>query len=235
MPSAACRCARARIRRPIRRARLPPSRRPAATDSTSASTSCSAASICRRGRSTKPCRSSSRVVERSAIAGRRRHPLVDGAGRRGSVGRGGRDARKGRFAENPESFRAQLRLAEVYEQDEQWNEAADALARAQALNPRAPMIARRRAVALLSAGRAPESRDLLQATMASGRADGKDPILLYLLAESQRVDQGSRCGEGHRGKAHRGQPRGRARRCTCCRSSCRTRATSRAPRRRSGT
>ena len=70
-----------------------------------------------------------------------------------------------------------MRLAEVYEQDEQWNEAANALARAQELNPRAPMIARRRAVALLSAGRAAESRDLLLATMASGRADGKDPIL----------------------------------------------------------
>jgi len=87
---------------------------------------------------------------------------------------------------NPGSFRAQMRLAEIYEQDEQWNEAADALAKAQALNPRASMIARRRAVALLSAGRAPESRDLLQATMASGRVEAKDPVLLYLLAESQR-------------------------------------------------
>ena len=91
------------------------------------------------------------------------------------------------LGENPGSFRAQLRLAEIYEQDERWNEAANALAQAQKLNPRAPMIARRRAVALLSAGRAPESRDLLQATIASGQADAKDPILLYLLAESQRV------------------------------------------------
>ena len=41
-------------------------------------------------------------------------------------------------------------------------------------------------MALLSAGRAPESRDLLQATIASGRAEAKDPVLLYLLAESQR-------------------------------------------------
>ena len=89
--------------------------------------------------------------------------------------------------ENPESFRAQMRLAEVYEQDEQWDDAANALARAQELNPRAPMIARRLAVALLSAGRAAESRDLLQATIASDRTDAKDPILLYLLAESQRV------------------------------------------------
>jgi tetratricopeptide (TPR) repeat protein len=91
------------------------------------------------------------------------------------------------LAENAGSFRAQMRLAEIYEEDEQWNEAANALARAQTLNPRAPMIARRRAVALLSAGRASESRDLLQSTIASGRPDAKDPILLYLLAESQRV------------------------------------------------
>ena len=91
------------------------------------------------------------------------------------------------LAENGGSFRAQMRLAEIYEADEQWNEAANAFARAQTLNPRAPMIARRRAVALLSAGRAAESRDLLQATIASGRPDAKDPVLLYLLAESQRV------------------------------------------------
>jgi tetratricopeptide (TPR) repeat protein len=90
------------------------------------------------------------------------------------------------LAGNPGSFRAQMRLAEIYEQDEQWNEAADALARAQTLNPRATMIVRRRALALLSAGRAPESRDLLLATIASGRPDARDPILLYLLAESQR-------------------------------------------------
>ncbi len=115
------------------------------------------------------------------------------------------------LAENAGSFRAQMRLAEIYEEDEQWNEAANALARAQTLNPRAPMIARRRAVALLSAGRASESRDLLQSTMARAGADAKDPILLYLLAESQRVAQGPRRGAGHRAGAHRGQSRGRAR------------------------
>ena len=63
----------------------------------------------------------------------------------------------------------------------------DALARAQTLNPRAQVITRRRAVALLSAGRAPEARDLLKSTMASGRAEAKDPVLLYLLAESGRA------------------------------------------------
>ncbi len=91
------------------------------------------------------------------------------------------------LADNPGSFRAQMRLADVYEHDEQWSQAADALARAQTLNPRAQMIARRRAVALLSAGRAPEARDLLEVTIGSDRADAKDPVLLYLLAESQRV------------------------------------------------
>ena len=104
-----------------------------------------------------------------------------------------------------------MRLAEIYEEDEQWNEAANALARAQTLNPRAPMIARRRAVALLSAGRASESRDLLKSTIASGRPDAKDPILLYLLAESQRVRQRPGRGAGHRAGAHRGRSRGRPR------------------------
>ena len=93
------------------------------------------------------------------------------------------------LTENPSSFRAQLRLAEVYEQSEQWNAAADALAKAQALNPKAPMIARRQAVALLSAGRGPEARDLLQTSIAGGRMDAKDPIVLYLLAESQRASK----------------------------------------------
>jgi tetratricopeptide (TPR) repeat protein len=93
------------------------------------------------------------------------------------------------LTENPASFRAQIRLAEVYEQSEQWNAAADALAKAQALNPRAPMIARRQVVALLSAGRGPEARDLVQTSIAGGRMDGKDPIVLYLLAESQRASK----------------------------------------------
>ena len=111
------------------------------------------------------------------------------------------------LGENPGSFRAQLRMAEIYEQDEQWNEAASALAKAQKLNPRAPMIAQapRRRPPL--GGTCPESRDLLLATIASGQADAKDPILLYLLAESQRVVKDLDGGAGHGGEAHRGQSR----------------------------
>ena len=88
--------------------------------------------------------------------------------------------------ENPGSYRAQIRVAEIREQQEQWSAAADAYARAQALNARAPL-ASRRAVALLSAGRAAEARDVVQSALGSGRPDAKEPVLLYLLAESQRV------------------------------------------------
>jgi tetratricopeptide (TPR) repeat protein len=88
--------------------------------------------------------------------------------------------------ENPGSYRAQLRIAEIQEHQERWPQAADAYAKAQALNARAPLTSRR-AVALLSAGKAAEARDLVQATLNSGRPEAKEPILLYLLAESQRV------------------------------------------------
>jgi tetratricopeptide (TPR) repeat protein len=88
--------------------------------------------------------------------------------------------------ENPGSYRAQIRVAEIREHQEKWSAAADAYDKAQKLNPRAPL-ARRRAVALLSAGRPAEARDVVQGTLASERAEAKDPSLLYLLAESQRV------------------------------------------------
>ncbi|HEY7499402.1 MAG TPA: tetratricopeptide repeat protein [Vicinamibacterales bacterium] len=88
--------------------------------------------------------------------------------------------------ENPGSYRAQIRIAEIYEHEEHWAQAADAYAKAQALNARAPL-ASRRAVALLSAGKPAEARDIVQAALSSNRPEAKEPILLYLLAESQRV------------------------------------------------
>src|SRR6185312_10077457 len=88
--------------------------------------------------------------------------------------------------ENPGSYRAQIRIAEIHEHQEHWALAADAYAKAQALNARAPL-ASRRAVALLSAGKAAEARDVVQAALSSNRPEAKEPILLYLLAESQRV------------------------------------------------
>jgi tetratricopeptide (TPR) repeat protein len=89
--------------------------------------------------------------------------------------------------EHPSSLKAQLRLAELYERDQKWVEAADAYKKAQTLNPRVPTFAPRRAVALLSAGRAAEAKAVVEDALRAGRVDSNDPILLYLLAESQRV------------------------------------------------
>ena len=88
--------------------------------------------------------------------------------------------------EHPGSYRAQIRVAEIREHQEHWSEAADAYGKAQKLNPRAPL-ASRQAVALLSASRPADARDVVQRALASGRPEAKEPILLYLLAESQRV------------------------------------------------
>ena len=94
---------------------------------------------------------------------------------------------QGVLQDNPGSFRAQVRLAELYERQQRWHEAADAYGKAQGLNPRATVLTGRRAVALLSAGRAVEARDLVQGALGTSRAAAPDPILLYLLAESQRA------------------------------------------------
>jgi tetratricopeptide (TPR) repeat protein len=88
--------------------------------------------------------------------------------------------------QNPGSYRAQIRIAEIREQQKQWSAAADAYGKAQALNPRAPL-SMRRAVALLSSGRADEARTVVQQALVAGGPESKEPILLYLLAESQRV------------------------------------------------
>jgi tetratricopeptide (TPR) repeat protein len=84
----------------------------------------------------------------------------------------------------PESYRVQVRVAELYERAERWGEAADAYAQAQKLNPRAQqMLAARRAVALLSAGRAADAKAIAQSSLGANQ----DPVMLYLLAESQRA------------------------------------------------
>jgi tetratricopeptide (TPR) repeat protein len=84
----------------------------------------------------------------------------------------------------PESYRVQLRVAELYERAERWGDAADAYAKAQQLNPRAQqMLGARRAVALLSAGRAAEAKAIAQSSLGTN----PDPVMLYLLAESQRA------------------------------------------------
>jgi len=93
---------------------------------------------------------------------------------------------EGLLQQNPSSYRAQIRIAEIREQQQNWSAAADAYGKAQALNPRA-LLSTRRAVALLSSGRVGEARTVVQQALASGGPESKEPVLLYLLAESQRV------------------------------------------------
>jgi tetratricopeptide (TPR) repeat protein len=92
------------------------------------------------------------------------------------------------LAENPESYRGELRLAELLEHEQRWNEAADAYATAQAMNgARAAALTPRRAIALLSAGRPIEAKALVQGALGANKGSELDPVLLYLLAESQRA------------------------------------------------
>jgi tetratricopeptide (TPR) repeat protein len=95
---------------------------------------------------------------------------------------------EGLLKENPQSFRAELRLAELFEQEQRFNEAADAYGKAQAMNgARAAAITPRRAISLLSAGRPAEAKALVQGALRANDKSAVDPILLYLLAESQRA------------------------------------------------
>jgi tetratricopeptide (TPR) repeat protein len=85
--------------------------------------------------------------------------------------------------ENPTFFRGHVRLAELYEQQGQYKEAADAYVRAQAANTRADLTARR-ASALINAGKPADARDLLQAAIAKKTAP--EAAVLYLLTQAQR-------------------------------------------------
>ena len=84
--------------------------------------------------------------------------------------------------ENPKFFRGLVMLAELSEKQGEWVSAADAYARAQALNPRVDL-ASRRAAALINAGKAAEARDLLQPGAAKPDAE---PMVLYLYAAALR-------------------------------------------------
>ncbi len=86
--------------------------------------------------------------------------------------------------ENPDYFRGQMRLAELYEGQRRFQDAADAYARAQAANSRAE-VGGRQAAAMINAGKPAEARELLRAAIA--RKAAPDAGLLYMLAQSQRL------------------------------------------------
>jgi tetratricopeptide (TPR) repeat protein len=87
-------------------------------------------------------------------------------------------------AENPRFYRGLLRLAELYDEQRRWKEAAAAYAAAQAASPRADLTVRR-AAALLNSGEVAESMAMLQVAMKRN-PDRPDAALLYLLAHAQR-------------------------------------------------
>jgi tetratricopeptide (TPR) repeat protein len=102
----------------------------------------------------------------------------EGAGRTADAAATLREA----IANNPKFFRGLVMLAELSEKQDQWDAAADAYEKAQALNPRVDL-ASRRAAALINAGKAAAARDLLQPGAARPDAE---PIVLYLYAAALR-------------------------------------------------
>jgi tetratricopeptide (TPR) repeat protein len=89
---------------------------------------------------------------------------------------------KASLDENPKSFRGWVMLGELSEKQTAWQPAADAYARAQALNPRLDLSARR-AGALLNAGNAAAARDLLKDSASAAKPG---PVVLYLYATALR-------------------------------------------------
>jgi tetratricopeptide (TPR) repeat protein len=86
--------------------------------------------------------------------------------------------------DQPQFFRGRVQLAELYEHQRRWPQAADAWAKAQALNQRNPEVAARRGSALLNAGRPGEARDVLSAAL---KVAPNDIRMSFLLAQAQRA------------------------------------------------
>lgn len=85
---------------------------------------------------------------------------------------------------NPSFYRASLRLAELYEGERRYADAADAYAHAAVANPRIDVTAQR-AAALVNGGKAAEARALLLPAIQNSAAP--DAGLLYVLGQAQRV------------------------------------------------
>ena len=85
--------------------------------------------------------------------------------------------------DQPTSIRARVQLAELYERQRRWPQAAEAWAQVQALNQRNTDIVARRASALLNANRFADARDVLTEALKTQQGDAR---LSYLLAQAQR-------------------------------------------------
>ncbi len=85
---------------------------------------------------------------------------------------------------NPNFYRGWLRLAELYEHERRFTDAADAYARAGALNTRID-VTTQRAAALINAGKAAEARDILQGVIK--KSASPDAVVLYMFGQTQRA------------------------------------------------
>lgn len=85
---------------------------------------------------------------------------------------------------SPSYYRAALRLAELYEQERRYDDAADAYARAAAANSRID-VSTQRAAALINGGKAAEARDILQTAIQ--KSTTPDAVTLYMLGQAQRA------------------------------------------------
>lgn len=84
---------------------------------------------------------------------------------------------------NPTFYRAQVHLAELYEQQRRFKEAAGAYARASAANSRVDLTARQ-AAALINAGQAADARTLLEEAVR--KKTPPDASVLYILTQAER-------------------------------------------------
>lgn len=83
----------------------------------------------------------------------------------------------------PNLLRAQVQLAELYDNQQQWPEAADAWGRAQALNQQNTDIAARRASSLVKAGKSKDAIGVLQDAL---KQKPDDLRMSFMLAETER-------------------------------------------------
>jgi tetratricopeptide (TPR) repeat protein len=103
----------------------------------------------------------------------------EGAGRTGDAVQTLRNA----LDANPRFLRGVVMLAELSEKQGQWDQAAEAYARAQQLTTRGVDFTTRRAAALINGGKSSIALDLLKTTAAKPDAE---PLVLYLFATAQR-------------------------------------------------
>jgi tetratricopeptide (TPR) repeat protein len=87
------------------------------------------------------------------------------------------------LADQPQSFRARVQIAELYDRRRQWNEAAEAWALVQKLNARNTEVMARRATSLLNGGRAAEAQTVLREALKIAPGDLR---LTFMLTQAQR-------------------------------------------------